>query len=49
MIHDNRDPVKEIVRILAEMSPEQKTEFCKEIFKYNPSRPFVTRTTVTPA
>jgi hypothetical protein len=39
MTQINRDPVEEIVRIISAMTPEERSNFCKEMFRYEPSRP----------
>ena len=39
MINSTRDPIKEIARIFAEMSPEKRSEVCNEMFKYDSGNP----------
>lgn len=40
-IHNVSGTLEEAVRIISEMSPQKRSEFYDELFKYQPSRPCV--------
>ena len=41
MIHNTSGTLEEAARIVSAMSPEERNAFYDELFKYEPSRPYV--------
>jgi hypothetical protein len=40
-IHNLSGTLEEAARIISAMSPEERSEFYDELFRYEPSRPYV--------
>jgi hypothetical protein len=47
-IHNVSGTLDEAARIVSGMSPEERNGFYEELFKYQPSRPFVEKTPASP-